>query len=372
MSEYQICTRCVMDNRSDPTITFDNRGRCSYCREAEPIVNGRAKPEGDTALRAIFEKIKQECKSQPYDCLVGVSGGLDSSYILYLGHKYGLRMLGFHLDDGLDTPLAKENIRKLCERTDLTLINIQPDLEQYRDLTLSFFKASVPNLAIPQDNLILAAQIDVAKKYHMKYLLNGINLAMESITFAGSKSVAADLQHIRAIQREFSSKPIDKLRLTNSFESIFLKKFRKDITVVKPLNMIDYRMDVALQDLKNFCDYEYYGGKHHESVLCRFMQCWYLPEKFGIDKRKAHLSSLIISGQMPRNEALSILAKPGYPSEELLEVDKVALSEFFNISRQEFDRILAQPPRYHQEFPQSFFATKLLPFILHCRNIIRK
>lgn len=370
MSEYQICKRCVMDTNGDPDITFDKDGYCNYCTEALHL-QGEVPAPGDLSkVEALFTRIKAECKGAPYDCLVGVSGGLDSSYIIYLGHKFGLRMLGVHIDDGLDTDVAKKNIIALCEKSGLTLYSVKPDLEQYRDLTLSFFKASVPNLAIPQDNLILAALTDATKKYDLKYLLHGSNFAMESILQSGNSYTAADSTHIRAIHKHFSGKPIDKLRLTDSFENSVLKRFRKDVIRVKPLDMIDYRFDAAVQELRDFCGYEYYGGKHHESILTRFMQCWYLPEKFGVDKRKSHLSSLIVSGQLTREEALARLELPKYPSEELKEADFNALAAFLGLTRKEFDELVSQPPRSHDEFPKSFLSNKLVPWMLAHRDML--
>ena len=156
MSEYKICKRCVMDTNGDPNITFDEHGYCNYCTSAIDAMEQLRAQIDTKKLEATFAKIKQDCKDDPYDCLVGVSGGLDSSYIIYLGHKYGLRMLGVHIDDGLDTEIAKQNVRNLCEKAQVKLINVQPDPEQYRDLTLSFFKAAVPGLALPQDNLIFS------------------------------------------------------------------------------------------------------------------------------------------------------------------------------------------------------------------------
>lgn len=371
MSDYRICKRCVMDTNGDSEITFDEQGYCNYCTEAIELLGQQKDPKDMTGLEALFEKIKADCKDDPFDCLVGVSGGLDSSYIIYLGHRYGLRMLGVHIDDGLDTPVAKKNIENLCREANVKLINIRPDSEQYRDLTLSFFKASVPDLAIPQDNLILAALTDAVKQYKLKYLLHGNNLAMESILQSGNSYTAADSVHIRAIQKQFSGKPIDKLRLTNTFEDSILKRLRKDVIRIEPLNLIDYRFDKVMQELQDFCDYEYYGGKHHESVLCRFMQCYYLPEKFGVDKRKSHLSSLIISGQMTRDEALKQLEHKGYPSEEMKESDFNTLANFLGISREEFERILALPPRSHDDYPKSFLSNKLLPFLLKYRKVLR-
>ncbi len=368
MSEYQICKRCVMDNIGDPNITFDREGYCNYCTDGLVRLNSMNFPADLSKVEALFQKIKNDCKDSPYDCLVGVSGGLDSSYIIYLGHKFGLRMLGIHIDDGLDTELAKKNIQNLCEKAYVELINVQPEPEQYRDLTLSFFKAGVPNLAIPQDNLILAALTDTVKKYNLRYLLHGSNASMEGILQTGNSYTAADDVHIRAIQKQFSGKPIDKLRLLTTFENSVLRHFRKDVIRVTPLNLMDYRFDRAVQELYDFCGYEYYGAKHHESVLTRFMQCWYLPEKFEADKRKSHLSSLIISGQLSREAAIKQLEQPKYPSAEMKEADFNALAAFLGISREEFDLLIARPAHSHDEYPKSFVSSKLIPALLNIRT----
>ena len=371
MSEYRICKRCVMDTNGDPDITFDEHGYCNYCTNGLAHLRSLNVPQDLSRVQAMFEKIKSSCKDDPYDCLVGVSGGLDSSYIIYLGHKFGLRMLGIHIDDGLDTDLAKKNIQCLCEKAQVELINVRPDPEQYRDLTLSFFKAGVPNLAIPQDNLILAALTDAVKKYNLKYLLHGSNASMESILQTGNSYSATDDTHIRAIQKRFSGKPIDKLRLLSTFENSIFRHLRKDVIRVTPLNLIDYRFDKAVQELHDFCGYEYYGAKHHESVLTRFMQCWYLPEKFGADKRKSHLSSLIISGQLTREEALERLAMPRYPSNEMKESDFNTLADFLGLSRSEFDELISQPSHSHDEYPKSVLSNKIVPFLLHIRDGLR-
>ena len=236
---------------------------------------------------------------------------------------------------------------------------------------MSFFKASVPDLAIPQDNLILSALTDAVKKYKLKYLLHGYNLSMESILQSGNGYTASDSVHIRAIQKQFSGKPIDKLRLTNTFETSVLKRLRKDVIQVYPLNMIDYRFEQVLAELQEFCGYDYYGGKHHESVLCRFMQCWYLPVKFGVDKRKSHLSSMIVSGQMTREAALEQLKHPEYASEEMEAYDRNTLAEFMGISREEFDAIVNLPPKSHDDYPKSFMSSKLIPFLLKYRKFLK-
>ena len=370
MSGYQICKRCVMDNAGDKEITFDEEGYCNYCTEALRLSKALPQPGDRSKLASLFEQIKADCQDTEYDCLIGISGGLDSSYVAYLGHQYGLRMLGVHIDDGLDTEIAKLNVKNLCEKAGVTLINVHPDEEQYRDLTLSFFRAGVPNLAIPQDNLISAALTDATKKYRLKYILHGSNMAMESILQSGNTYTSADDVHIRAIQKQFSGKPIDKLRLLSTFENSIQRRLRKDVVTVKPLNLIDYNFARAVSELKDFCGYQYYGGKHHESVLTRFMQCYYLPVKFGVDKRKSHLSSLIVSGQISREEALERLKEPPYPSEAMKEADFNQLASFLGLSRDEFDRLIAAPAHAHDEYKKSFLSSKVVPFVLRYRHIL--
>lgn len=360
-----------MDTVGDSTIRFDEKGCCNYCTEALAR-SGPQKKDGFEQLEKQFTKIREECKYDSYDVLVGVSGGLDSSYILYLGHQYGLRMLGIHVDDGLDTPVAKKNVQALCETCNLDLINLQPDAEQYRDLTLSFFKAQVPDLAIPQDNLILKGITDAVKTYHLKYLLHGSNQSMESILQQGNGYTATDDVHIRAIQKQFSGKPIDKLHLLSTFENSILRHVRRDVCRVTPLNLIDYRFESALRELQEFCGYEYYGAKHHESVLTRFLQGYWLPVKFYVDKRKSHLSSMIVSDQITRDEALEKLAQPHYATPELLKADCKTLTEFLGISREEFNALLDAPPRSHEDYPKSLLSNRVVPAMLKLRFSLLK
>lgn len=370
MQKYQICKRCIMDTDGDPTISFDADGYCNYCGAALKRLEMCPKVDKGEELEKTFCKIKEDCINDTYDCVIGISGGLDSSYVVYLAYQYGMRILGIHIDDGLDTERAKKNIEGLCAKAGVTLVSIRPNMDQYRDLTMSFIKASVPDLAIPQDNLIQAALIDATKKYKIKYILHGSNLAMESILQKGHAYTAADSTHIRAIHKRFSQKPIDKLRIMSTFEDSILKRLRKDVVRIKPLNLIDYNFEQAITELRTFCNYEYYGSKHHESILTRFLQCYYLPEKFNVDKRKSHLSSLIVSGQITREEALRRIACPRYQSEELKEFDCNALANFLEISRDRFDELIRLPPKSHDDYPKSFLSNRVVPFLLKNRHLL--
>lgn len=353
---YQRCTRCVMDNVSDTTITFDEQGHCNYCNDVLSRRDSEYHPneEGKHQLDNMFAQVKRGGGKNKYDCIVGVSGGLDSSYVIYLGYQYGLRMLAVHIDDGLDTEIAKQNIKSLCDKAKVELINICPDKEQYADITLSFLKASVPNLAVPQDNLLIQALHDITKEYGIKYSLSGANFAHESILERSTGINALDKTHILAIHKQFGTKPIDKLKFGNLWSAYIGYRYFSPVTTLYPLNYIDYNKEKVLAELKEFSDYNYYGGKHYESILCRFLQCYYLPEKYHFDKRKSHFSSLIFDGQMTREEALSELQKSPYTSNALKEQDLNFLAEFMGIDRKEFDRILALPPKQHRDYPVSF------------------
>lgn len=262
-------------------------------------------------------------------------------------------MLAVHIDDGLDTEIAKQNIKNLCEKAEVDLINIQPDKEQYADLLLSFFKASVPNLAMPQDNLLIQALHDITKEYGIKYSLSGANFAHESILERSTGINAMDRTHIMGVHKRFGTKPINKLKVGNLWSAYIGWRYFSKITTFYPLNYIEYNKERVLKELKEFSGYDYYGGKHYESVLCRFLQCYYLPSKYNFDKRKSHFSSLIVDGQMTREEAIEQLNKPAYISEELKEFDMNFLADYFGITRTEFDEIVSLPAKQHADYPKS-------------------
>lgn len=234
----QVCTRCVMDNQSDTTIGFLLDGTCNYCNDALKRMPSEYFPndKGRKVLDNTMSRIKQDGLGKQYDCMVGISGGVDSSYVLYLGYQYGLRMLAVHIDDGLDTEIAINNIKKLCKKTDTELIMEKPDLEQYKDLICSFFLARVPNLAMVQDNLIIAALNDTVKKYKLKYNLSGANFALECILERSTGVNALDKKHIVAIHKQFGKDSIDKMRLATFYEKYIYNRYFNRTETVLPLN----------------------------------------------------------------------------------------------------------------------------------------
>lgn len=364
---YQRCSYCVMDNKSDNTIVFDKDGRCNYCKEAEaeigkvyfPDENGRKK------LAELLETIKAEGKNKEYDCLMGISGGLDSSYLAYLGYKWGLRILAVHIDDGFDTEISKSNIDRLLKATGIKMLTVKPDAEQFNGLTKAFMKASVPDIAIPQDNVLFAFIYDTARKHDINYFLSGGNFALECILQKGNTHDAYDLVNIKDINKKFGNTSLNKLK----FLSLYKKEFYKRIlglNNLRPLNYIDYNKDRAFKELYDFCGFEYYGSKHLENYFTMFAQLYWFPKKFGVDKRTSHLSSLIVSGQLTRQEAIKALEKPLYTAETM---DKCinTLKDKLNISDTEFDEIMAAPAKQHNDYK----VDKLAPFLLKVKEKLK-
>lgn len=370
--EKQICTYCVMDNEGDSSIVFDEEGQCNYCKDALRRLPKEYFPnqEGKRRLNALMEEIKTNTKNDPYNCMVGVSGGLDSSYLLYLGYQYNLKMLAVHIDDGLDSEIATDNIKKLCEKTGSRLITICPKEDEYADLILAFLKAGVSNLAMPQDNILFRALDDVAKENNIKYSLSGVNFAMESILARFEEGNACDKKHILKIHEQFGEKEIIELQFQSLWRRYVGNKYFSKVDIVKPLNYIDYNFKTVLEKLHEFCDYVYYDGKHYESILTRFLQCYYLPVKYGIDKRKSHFSSLIVSGQMTRKEAIEQLKSNPYIDTGLYEQDKRRLAEFLHITEDEFIFLCNQPPKKHAEYKMSFL-NRLAPIARKFRKFLQ-
>lgn len=346
-----------MDNEGDPSISFDGNGFCNYCNEALTRKNKVyfPGPEGEKKLDELLDKVKEAGRGKPYDCLMGLSGGLDSSYLAYLGsRKFGLRILALHVDDGFDTDITKENLKKISETCGVDLCIEKPDPKQFCGLTAAFLRAGVPNIAIPQDNLIFSYLHRHAKKHKISYFLSGGNFALESILQRGNSHSAFDAAHINDINKKFGKYPLDKLEITSTFKQKIEDRFRFGLKVVRPLNLMDYRKKAAISELQKFCGFNYYGGKHCESVLTKFMQVYYLPKKFNVDKRKSHLSSMIISGQTTREEALEELKKPLFNQSEM-EQDIQYILDRLEITKNEFNEIMSAPPKSHVEYKTSMW-----------------
>ena len=357
----KVCNRCIMSDYSDPTITFDEFGFCNYCTKALSEINtstyfpGKL---GKAKLNAMIEKLKNDGREKPYDCIMGISGGLDSSYLAYLGSIWGLRVLAVHIDDGFDTDISTNNIRKLIKKCGFDYKVIKPDSVQYNALTKAYMRAGVPDLAIPQDNILFAFLYDEAKKNDIKYFLSGGNFALECILQHGNAYNALDVINIKSIHRHFGTEPIDKLKFISSYQKYFDMKVLR-MTTLRPLNYIDYNRDRAFKELSDFCGFEYYGRKHLENILTAFVQLYWLPKKFKVDKRTSHLSSMIVSGQITREEALKELAEPLYDEQMMQDYIRI-IKDRLSISDSEFEDIMNAPTHSHKEY-----ASEVLAPILH-------
>lgn len=352
MSDYRICNRCVMNNSSDNTISFDKNGNCNYCTDALCKSNDIYFPnkEGEEKLNRLLKTLKTEGKNKKYDCIMGISGGLDSSYLAYLGaSEWGLRIKAVHIDDGYDTEISKKNINLLCNTTERIDINIiKPDREQYNNLLKSYILAGVPNITAPQDNMLFAYLYDFARKNKIRYFLSGGNFALESILQDSYIYDNEDSVNIKDINKNFINKPVNKLKFRSRIQKVKDQRIH-GIKTWRPLNYIDYNREKAFKELKEFCGFEYYGNKHLENDLTAFAQLYWFPVKFGVDKRSSHLSSMIISGQITRDEAIIELEKPLY-NEEHMENIIIRLLDNIGMSREEFDKVIKQKPGSHSDF----------------------
>ena len=362
MKEITRCTRCIMDDSSDPTIRFDANGVCNYCTDALKEKDSVYFPnsEGERKLQALVSTLKTEGEGKEYDCIMGLSGGLDSSYLLYLGHKLGLRILGIHIDDGFDTDISKRNLQNLVRASGIDYVVVAPNAEQFYALSKAYMKAGVANLAAPQDNLLFAEIYSLMRQKKIKYFLNGGNWALECILQRGNTHTANDLINMKDINRRFGTAKLSELKLLSAYRRVW-DQFVLGIKSPRPLNYIDYNRARAFAELKDFCGFAYYGRKHLENMFTAFVQLVWFPQKFGVDKRTSHLSSMIVSEQMTREEALREYEEP--VCDEALMADYVAaIKEKLKIPGCEFDEILAAPTHSHTEYkvdPLLVLALKL-------------
>lgn len=345
---YVRCTRCVMDT-TDPEIVFDAAGVCNHCLQADEqsarYVFGGS--EGARLLASIVARIKHDGKGRPYDCVMGVSGGVDSTYSVYLAKQAGLRPLAVHLDNGWDSELAVKNIEKVLRALDINLVTIVLDWEEFRDLQVAFLRASTPDSEIPTDHAIVSVMYSQAAKYGVSHVVTGFNVRTESHIPRAWSSGHTDWRYIRNVQKRFGTTKLRTYPHT-SFPRLLWLRRKQEWTHI--LNYVDYHKQNAKAILARELGWVDYGGKHYESIYTRFYQGYILPRKFGFDKRKAHLSSLICSGQVTRDDALAQLEAPPYPIAEQ-EADKEYVLKKLRLTANEFEQIMRQPPFRYADYP---------------------
>jgi N-acetyl sugar amidotransferase len=363
IKKYQICARCVMDT-SDPDIRFDSNGICNHCREYEYKIKVKLPhPElRKERLQSLIQHIKEKGKEAPYDCIIGVSGGLDSTYLVFLTKQWGLRPLAFHLDNGWNTEIANSNMKNLLDNLGIDLYTFTANFDEFRDLQLAYLKASVLDFEVPSDHGIFGALYKVADEKNIKTILNGGNRTTEQIIPKAWRFTKNDLTNLLAIHRAFGTQPL------KSYPTMGVKKLKhyirnKHIEMYSPLNYVEYNKSDAISVLEREINWTNYVFKHGESIITKFYQGYILPTKFNIDKRKAHLSSLICAGQMSREEALEIISEPPYNNKDLKN-DYESVLQKFRLSDVEFQRLMQKPIRSHFDFPTDFktkFEYKIFP-----------
>jgi len=347
---YRLCNNCVMDS-TDPLITFDDRGNCSHCQRFEHVI----KPvwhyynNGKQLLDDYIVKIKMEGKGSEYDCIIGISGGVDSSYLAVKLCEWGLRPLAVHVDAGWNSRAAVSNIENICKKLHIDLHTHVIDWDSMKDLQLAFLKSNLANQDIPQDHVYFAALYQYAIKARIKYVIEGRNFSTESVLPKSWGYNALDLIHIQSIQKKYGKKKKLNLPFVGIFNLHFKYPYIYKMKRFSPLNCIYYNKKKAIKHLEENYDWTYYGGKHFESRWTKFFQSYYLPYKFGYDKRKAHLSSLILSGEISRETALEELKKPLYNETELMD-DKKYISKKLSISLQELEDLIEQPADHYTNF----------------------
>ena len=319
---YQICKCCVMDT-SDEDIVFDANGVCQRCNEYKE----RIEPEWnhgkghEKELSELIAAIKKSGEGKPYDCILGLSGGLDSTYMLHLAVKeWGLRPFVFHIDAGWNLPVAEENIRKVTEKLGIEPHIERMDLKEMRNMQLAWFKTGLEMLDAPQDHAFIALIDKYAAKLGIKYILNGYNICTEIVADPSSwekgSGPTGDGTFIRDVVRKYCTIPITHYTYTSGLKHKFIHPYIKGIKTVKPLNYVEFTRASMLKTLKGEYGYVEYGQKHFEDLLTKFLEGWWQPTRFGHDIRRAQLSSLVITGQMSRDEALKILEQPSLSEEE--------------------------------------------------------
>lgn len=369
--EYQICKRCIMDNASDPLIVFDGEGICNHCRSYDDFVSKlpQTDEERQKKFDELIEEMKENGKGKDYDCVLGISGGVDSAYLAYIAKKAGLRILAVHVDAGWNSDIAVENIKKLCSKLEIELHTIVVDWYTMKELQRAYMFSGLPNLDVPQDHAFLAGTYKFARKYGIKYMLNGSNHQTEGILPKNYGYSHIDLINIKDVYKKCgrgkcSLKKYPKMNLF-TYSLMYTGKTKR----VNLLNYIPYSKKMAIDFLHEEFGWNYYGGKHFESRFTKFFQSYYLPKKFGYEKKRAHISSLIVGGEITREEGLRYMAdNSDYPENEML-VDLNYILKKLDISEAEWEQIMTMPNKTEDDYKNN---KKIMQNMIAIKRKIKK
>lgn len=369
----QICTFCVMDD-SNPAIQFDNNGQCNCCRDAldRRPTEWWPGPEGEERMARLVHHLKERGKGRSYDAMVGLSGGIDSAYLAHLvSRRYGLRVLAVHVDGGWNSEPAVANIESIVRGLDLDFHTHVIEWREMQDLQVAFLKASVLNQDMPQDHAFFATLYRTAKQFGIRDFLSGVNFASESIVPPNFGYPSIDGRHIRAIHAIFGKEPLQTYPIMGVVEYLWMTRVRRQLTIHRPLNFYAYDKHAAQQELKDCYGWRDYGSKHSESRFTKFYQDIYLPRKFGFDKRRLHLSSLIVAGQLKREAAIAELAQPPITDQQAKREVKFVAKKL-GLTADELLGCVVSPPRQHSEYPNNlslFNASRSLKDLLRAFNL---
>lgn len=363
---------------SDSNITFDERGWCDYCNNyyANILPNWHPDEIGAAMLQKDIDKIKADGKEKSHDCLIGISGGIDSSYLTYLAvEKFGLRPLLVHVDAGWNSQQAVHNIERLVDALGLDLYTEVVDWREMQDLQLAYFKAQVPHVDTPQDHAFFASLYNFGAKHQMKYILTGANYSTECVREPLEWHYhASDLRQLEDIHRRFGTRPLRLFPRADILKYKLYYRFVKGVQVVKPLNFVPYVKEEAMQLLIDRFGWQRYAHKHYESRFTRFYEGYWLPTKFGFDKRRAHFSSLVLTNQMSRADAMAKIAQPAYDP-ATIDQDFEYVATKLDLSVAEFRALMNGANRTYRDYKNRMgiidLGTKVLRAVGVQRAIIR-
>ena len=345
------CSRCIISELDDPMIIIDDSGICNYCNNYDKQLNELgSKTEKKKFIENKINEIKFNGKNKKYDCLIGLSGGLDSSYMAYWLGKKGLRPLVVHLDNGWNSDIANQNIKSICEKLNFELYTHVINWEEFKEMQLAYLKASVVDIEVLTDHAIKAIILRLSRKFKIKYVFSGFNIATESVMINGWTYNKNDFVNIKDIITKYSSlRKLMTFPYTTFWNNLINHHFLS-IEKINLLNYIDYDKKKSEEIIKENLNWKDYGEKHYESIFTKFYQAYILPKKFNIDKRKAHLSNLICSNQITRIEAKKCLQKPLYKSESELIRDINFVIKKLGISKEDFNCIMKEKTKRHTDF----------------------
>jgi N-acetyl sugar amidotransferase len=371
-TDYRQCAISVMDTIADPNITFDEKGICNYYyeykkAEEEGVIKGEA---GRQRLQQIAAEIKAAGKDQTYDCIMGLSGGVDSTYVAYIAKQLGLRPLAVHFDNGWNSELSVMNIENIVSKLGFDLFTYVINWEEFRDLQLSYLKASVVDIEAITDHAIFATLYRIAGEKKIKYILSGTNVQTENTLPKSWIFPKTDHINIRSIHKAYGKVPLKTFPFMDAKVKRYYQKI-KGIGSVSILSYVDYNKKAVKELIQKELGWRDYGGKHYESIWTRFYQGYILPHKFKIDKRKAHLSDLIFGGQITKEEALAELEKPIYDQPQL-KTDYEFVLKKFGLSETDFEALMKLPPRSHYEFDYEKPVDERYPILKPVKYIYRK